>query len=414
MVCAHIIHRLIETKVLQNYSYMSILSMLSAVISILVYPYVIRVLGAEQYGLYAFLLAIVMYLQALLDYGFDQPAAKAIVFCKDNLQEQSLVVSTILYAKILLLFPVTLLAIGLIMWVPILHQHALLFVILFLQPLSTILLPVWYFQGVKDMRMVTIIQLSIRLLQIPLIFCFVRTKEDTLIYAVIVSLTIFVGGLVGLLFLLRCGIRFKVIPISMLRTFFKDATPFFLTSITGVIKERTLTTLIGTLCGMQEVALYDLANKIVMVPRLFTQSVNAALFPEVVDDARVERVHTILKYERWIGLFVVIIVVACGYPAILLLGGKEMVGAFPLSVVLSLTIYTYLIVGAYLQFVFIPHNRYYLVALNQLVALLSCFLFCGVGLMFTHNMMLFASALVLSGFTEVLFCYSLCRKNHLL
>lgn len=409
-----IIHRLIETKVLQNYSYLSALNIFSTLVSLIVYPYVIRVVGAEQYGLYAFFWSVVMCFQALLDYGFDQPAAKAIVQCGNNLQKQSQIVSSVFFAKILLLVPILLLSGGIAVGIPILRHNILLFGILFLQPLSTILLPVWYFQGVKDMRTVTLIQLSIRLLQIPLVFCFVRTENDVIAYAAIVSVTTFVGGMVGLCSLIRRGLHWVIVPVSMLRAFFKDATPFFLTSVTGVIKERTLTTLIGTLCGMREVALYDLANKIVMVPRMFTQSINVALFPEVVGNASAERVRNILRYERLIGLSFVVAVTIAGYPAILVLGGKTMVGAFPLAVVLSFTIYTYLVVGAYLQFVFIPHNRYYWVAWNQFVALCSCFLLCGIGLVFTHHMMLFACALALSGFIEILFCRYLCRKNRLL
>ena len=410
----HFLHRALETKVLQNYSYMSALSLISALVGILVYPYVIRVLGAEQYGLYVFVLAIVMYFQAIIDYGFDQPAAKAIVQNKDNLAEQSRIVSSVLAAKILLLTIAALIAAVVILTIPILRTNVLLFGLIALQPISTILFPTWYFQGIKDMRAVTIITLCMRLLQIPFIFWLIRSEKDTILYAAIIGFSYLLAGIVGLIATYKRGIR--IVAVSTLNVFcmFREATPFFLTSVTGVVKERTLTALIGALCGMQEVALYDLANKLIQIPRIFTQSINAALYPEVVNNASPHRVKTILTHERKIASAFIFAIILLAYPAIWLLGGQQMLDAFPITIILSLSIYTYLIVGAYLQFVFIPNNKYYWVAQNQLLALLSCFLICGIGLIFTRSIILFAAAIVLSGFVEILFCRFMTRKYQLL
>ncbi len=410
----HFLHRALETKVLQNYSYMSALSLISALVGILVYPYVIRVLGAEQYGLYVFLLAIVMYFQAIIDYGFDQPAAKAIVQNKDNLAEQSRIVSSVLAAKILLLTIAALIAAVVSLTIPILRTNVLLFGLIALQPISTILFPTWYFQGIKDMRAVTIITLCMRLLQIPFIFWLIRSEKDTILYAAIIGFSYLLAGIVGLIATYKRGIRIVAVSMQNVFCMFREATPFFLTSVTGVVKERTLTALIGALCGMQEVALYDLANKLIQIPRIFTQSINAALYPEVVNNASPHRVKTILAHERKIASAFIFAIILLAYPAIWLLGGQQMLDAFPITIILSLSIYTYLIVGAYLQFVFIPNNKYYWVAQNQLLALLSCFLICGIGLIFTRSIILFAAAIVLSGFVEILFCRFMTRKYQLL
>ena len=410
----HFLHRALETKVLQNYSYMSALSLISALVGILVYPYVIRVLGAEQYGLYVFVLAIVMYFQAIIDYGFDQPAAKAIVQNKDNLAEQSRIVSSVLAAKILLLTIAALIAAVVILTIPILRTNVLLFGLIALQPISTIFFPTWYFQGIKDMRAVTIITLCMRLLQIPFIFWLIRSEKDTILYAAIIGFSYLLAGIVGLIATYKRGIRIVAVSMQNVFCMFREATPFFLTSVTGVVKERTLTALIGALCGMQEVALYDLANKLIQIPRIFTQSINAALYPEVVNNASPHRVKTILAHERKIASAFIFAIILLAYPAIWLLGGQQMLDAFPITIILSLSIYTYLIVGSYLQFVFIPNNKYYWVAQNQLLALLSCFLICGIGLIFTCSIILFAAAIVLSGFVEILFCRFMTRKYQLL
>ena len=43
-----------NTKVVENYAFMTILQVLNICFYLLIYPFLIRVLGAESYGLYAF------------------------------------------------------------------------------------------------------------------------------------------------------------------------------------------------------------------------------------------------------------------------------------------------------------------------------------------------------------------------
>ena len=48
----HFLQRLRETRVLENYSFMTALSIFSALIGLIIYPYVIRMTGKDAYGAY--------------------------------------------------------------------------------------------------------------------------------------------------------------------------------------------------------------------------------------------------------------------------------------------------------------------------------------------------------------------------
>ena len=162
--------------------------------------------------------------------------------------------------------------------------------------------------------------------------------------------------------------------------------------------------------GVGEVAVYDLAEKIITIPRYFTQNINSALFPEVVANATPDRVKRILRYERRIGTGLALVIALLSYPAVLLLGGQQMLGAVWITVLLSTTIYTWLVAGAYINFVFIPANRYYLITLNQIVALVSCVLTAALGLLVWKDITVVAFGLMVSGFVEVLFCRYLTNR----
>lgn len=377
---------------------------MSALVGFLVYPYVIRVLGAEQYGLYAFLLAIALYFQDLIDFGFDSPCTKRVAVSAADKAELSRTVSVVFYCKLVLIFLSFCIALPVVMLIPVMKSNLWLFAVIFVQNLYKTFYPQWYYLGTKNMRFSSILQAVIRISQIPLTLIFVKTEADLVIYAAIVSGTMLIGSFVGGANVLMHGVKLvKVSPAQMME-YYREATPFFVTTISGRVKEKTLTAIIGAYFGMRDVAIYDLANKIIQIPKLLLNSINAALFPEVVTNPTPQRVAKILKYERLIALATVLSIVVFGYPAALVLGGRDMVQAYPVALILSLTIYFALIAGAYLQFVFVARGAYRHVALNQLVALVSCLGLCALGMWIYPSVWSVALSLSVSTAGEVLYC----------
>ena len=400
----HVLQRLRETKVLENYSFMTALSILSALIGLIIYPFVIRMTGKDAYGTYVYAFTIAAFFQVILDFGFDSPCAKAIVQAREDSAERSRIVTSVLVLKLCFTVICGAMFALCVYVVPFMHHNSLLCLIAFVQLVATSIFPVWYFQGLKKMKHVTYINLSLRLGTIPLILWLVRAPEDILLYASIVMGSIVIGTLIAYIDLFRDGVRLQRISIERLRTMLRDALPFFATSLTGNLKSLSIKAIIKHCFGVGEVAVYDLAEKIITIPRFFTQNINGALFPEVVANATPERVRRILRYERLIGAGFALLIALLSYPAVLVLGGHPMLGAVPVTVLLSTTIYTWLVVGAYINFVFIPHNRYYLITINQLLALVSCVALALVGLWVWRDITVVAAALMVSGFIEVLFC----------
>lgn len=401
----------IRTKLLENYIAMTALTFVSALVGLLLYPFVIRQVGTEAYGLYVFALTVSNYFDLLVNYGFDTPAVRRVVECKDDKQALSAILSAIFTGKLLLFVLSLLVFIPLVLFVPLMRENLLLFSLPFIQIFGMMLFPIWYFQGRKNMKIVTIINLIFRLLMIPLVFLFISSPEDNVLYMLIVVGMVFFGGVVATFQIrVRDGISYGLANLSELKIYFKEGWSFFLSSITGVFKESTLTLFLGICFGMHEVALYDLAVKIVNIPRLFTQSINKALFPEVVDKASKSRVKKIFRYEALIGLLVMACVAVFGYFLVLFMGGKEMLMAYPMAVILSVTILTWLIVGAYIHFVFVPNNRYSFVAKNQFVAMISCLLIFGLIYGLTQSVFSVVIALSLSGIVEILYCIYLTKK----
>lgn len=401
--------------VAENYFFMTVLQVLNTLFYVLIYPYLIRTLGAESYGLYVFSMSIVTYFVSFVGFGFDLPAVKIIAQYPADEKLKAHTLSCIYTAKIYLEI-ISLIVFSIIIFsVPYLRNNWILLFICFSQTLTNIVFPQWYFQGLQKMRMVTYVQLGLKLISLPFIFLAVHTSNDIHAFALIASVTSVGGGFAAAAIIrFYDKIRIQIMPFAAVKKWYADATPFFLSSSAGMIKEQTVAILIAVFFGMKDVAIYDLANKIVAVPRLLLTSVNGALFPNVISKSSNELIKRILRYQVYLCLLIIGLIALFGKWVVLLMGGVSMAASYPLAVILSVTILPWMMVSTFIYFIFVPNNNYYFVTRNQVVALISFVVYAAIGLLFIDNISILAVALSLSGLTEIVFCRYLIRKNALL
>lgn len=394
-----------NATVAENYVFMTVLQALNMCFYLLVYPFLIRVLGVDSYGLYVYAAAIVALFVTFVSFGYDLPAAKRIAENVGDKNAMSQILSEVTTSKLLLEVFAMIVYFGLFLLLPKMQANPILFAIVFFQTITNIFFPQWYFQGVQRMRVVTYIQVAFKVLSLPFLFLFLHDAQDNWVYALIVTITAIAGGVVAwLIIVYKDGIKVRLVSLSAIQVSIRNALPFFLSNTTGVIKEQGVVLLIGQFLGMNDVAIYDLANKIILIPRTLFSKLNDALFPKMMAQQNESRRRKILTGEIVIGLVSIALIAIFGYWAVLLLGGASMMSSYAVSVILSVTILTWLVVGALIYFYIIPSGKAFYITVNQLVALLTTFVFAGVGLFFTHSVYLLAVSLALSGLIEILFC----------
>jgi PST family polysaccharide transporter len=300
-------------------------------------------------------------------------------------------------------------------FVPIIRNNRLVFCLCFLQVFTDNLFPQWYFQAVQKMKFVTVINVFFRLLMIPFVFIFIKNPADIWIYALTVTLSMLLGAVSATYILWKNeGVIPRFIALKKVKKYFKEGLPFFWTSAMVVFKQESITLIIGIFFKISDVAIYDLANKLVLFLRIITTNINSALFPKVTANPQKQVVQKIIRYETFLGFASIGFTALSGYWFVLFWGGKAMILAYPLAVILSTLILTSLLAGSYINFVFIQKNKYYLVAQNQLIALLTYLFFTIMGLLFLKNIAIVVTAYALSGLTEVLYCKHLTKKYALL
>ena len=400
---------------MENYFFMTVLQILNMCFYLLIYPFLIRTLGQEGYGLYAYAASMVFLFVTFVNFGFDLPAAQQVALHSDDKQVLRSVLSCVQTAKIYIEM-IAVLCFAVIMLInPIMGNAPCVFWITFLQTLTFILFPQWYYQGLQKMKMVTYIQFGFRLLSLPFIFIFIKSPQDVWVFALITSLTSVLGGITAWLMIRYCdGIKIYWASIPAVKRAYLEAVPFCGSNIIGVAKEQGMILMAGSFLGMADVAIYDLANKIMLIPRTIFSKLNDALYPKMVVRSDKETNRRVLLYEVVLGIGAMLCVALFGPLAVYVLGGEQMMSSYGVTVILSFTILCWLVVGVFLQFYFVPAGYTRHILYNQIVAMSSCFIVAGVGLYFWHNVYALAVAYAFSGLCEIFYCYIVAKNKRML
>lgn len=402
-------------KVIENYFFMTILLLLNSFFIIIIYPYLINTLGKEAFGIYVFGSSVANYFINFVSFGFDLYGARKISENHNNLSHKSTIISTIFFIKLILELLSIITFIIIVLNFPVLRENIIVCSFCFLVTFSNILFPTWYFQGVQRMRIVSYIQLITKLLSLPFIFIMVRNSNDIEIFSIIMALSSLLGAVLGFLYLIKIEkIKIAPVPFDMIRKYIKESSYFFYTNIANTSKTEVIKIYIGIKYSMGDLAIFDLAHRIVGILLAVLSNVNSAFFPKIVNKFNVKLLKKIIVFEVFLGILGILGVVLFGKWAVHLLGEPGMESAYYMAVILSATVFIFLQTGCYIYLILIPKGYDKPVLYNQIIAFFSILLYLVIGISCFKTIYVLPVALVLSGITEIAYLRYLINKKKLL
>lgn len=398
-------------KIAENYFFMTLLLVLNSFFGLLIYPYLIRTLGAESYGVYIFASTVVNYFICFIGFGFDMYGVRLIAENPFSIKKKSNVLSIIFTTKLYLEIVSIILAILVSFVFPILRTYFWVYIVCFANTLLNIFFPTWYFQGVQKMRVVSYIQLIFKLLSLPFIFIFIKKPDDILLFAIIMTASSLLGALYAFIHLLVFEkLKISLVPIKHTFVYIKESQYFFYTNFLNMMKIQTINLIIGTRYSMTDLALYDLANRIVSIPLMLITNINSALFPKVVSNFNVPLIKKILMTERIIGILAVLTVVVFGKIAIQILGGEAMEGSYWIAVILSFTIFAFLQTSCYIGLILIPNRKDSYVLKDLILSFTTLFTLIVLGMLLSKNILALPLAFSLAALAELLYLRNVSKK----
>ena len=399
-------------KIIENYFFMTLLIFLNATFSLLLYPYLIRTLGASSYGIYIFITTVINYFIVFISFGFDLLGTRKIALHKDSIEQKSDIVSSIFSVKIALFLFSSIIAICIYLVSPLLQNHKWIYITCFLNTLTNILFPIWYFQGIQKMKVVTLTQLTFKLLTLPFIFYFIKKPNDLLLFSTITNLSILFSSIFAFAYLVIVEkISLKIVSLKKIRKYIKEAFYFFSSIFLTALHSYTLNLIIGLRWGMTDLAIYDLATKIVQIPTMLVASINDALFPRMVANFNVQSLKKIIKIERIIGITVVALIITFGKLAVNLLGNEGMYMAYPIAIILSFRLYATLQVACYTSLTLIPNHLDSYILKDLLIVTLELFICLAIGFALSNSIFIIPISMTLIVFFEIVYLKYITNKK---
>ena len=171
-----------KKSIAKNYIYNLIYQMLTIVLPLITTPYLSRVLGAENIGIYGYTLSIVTYFVLFGTLGIAMYGQREIAYVQNDKTKQSKTFWEIVITRFITL---TIASVTFYITFCIRGQYTTYYTILLLELLANALDISWYYQGIEDFGKTVIRNLVVKILSLVCIFVFVKTQADLWKYMLI-------------------------------------------------------------------------------------------------------------------------------------------------------------------------------------------------------------------------------------
>ena len=269
-------------RLIQNFTSLSILQIANYLFPLIVLPYVVRILGPAKYGLINFAAAFIAYFNLISDYGFSLSGTKEISIIRDDKEKLSKTFSTIITIKLLLSIFSFLIFIVIVYFIPFFKNNWEVYVLSYGFVIGGVLFPGWFYQGMEQMKYITIIQVVIRSIVTALIFILIKKEDDYLLLVLLNSIAQIMIGILGVIIvLIKFQIEFRLPTINEIKFQLKSGWNIFQSMIAINVYTTSNTFILGLFASETIVGYYAAADKIRIAFQGIQSVLSQTVFPYV-------------------------------------------------------------------------------------------------------------------------------------
>lgn len=315
-------------NLLSNFISLFVLQGANYILPLITFPYLVRVLGSEKFGLVMFAQAFITFFNILVDFGFNLSAVREISLYRDNNKKLTEIFSSVITIKIsLILVSLTLLTI-IVLSFDKFKDEKILYYLSFLIVIGQALFPVWYFQGIEKMKYITIVNVLSKTFFVFAVFIFIHDEKDYLLVPLFNGLGLIIGGLISLWILHKIfGQTFEFQDLNTIIKYIKEGFQFFLSRLSSVGYSNINTFLIGVILTSQYVTYYYVADKIISIILQIFDPIVQTVYPYLARNFRKSFFFKLFVFVFISSIFIVVFIyMLSGYISILFL--KEVNSVF--------------------------------------------------------------------------------------
>ena len=366
-----------KNKDIKNIVYNSIRTCLSIVFPVVTFPYILRVLQADNVGKLNFSQSIISYFAMLATLGISTYAIRECSKVRNDRGKFSAIASEVysinLYSTI---FSYSVLII-LVIFSKKLVDYRTLILIYSVNIISSTLGTDWINTAVEDFKFLTIRSFIFHTISIIAMFLFVKNSSGYLIYAII-SVTSNVLICVSNIFYRKrfCDIKFVLKP-----NFLKHIKPIaflFVTILSQNIFNNCDITMLGLTLGNHSVGIYTTAHRVINIVFMVVASICWVMMPQLSIlfshenyESANELLHQIISFTIALAMPIVCGINLLAQEIILLVGGSSYLESVQCLRILSLAMSISFFIGVFGNMVLIPSGNDKLYMTSCIIAMIT-------------------------------------------
>lgn len=326
----------------QQYPWFLNVQLINILVPLISYPYLVRVVGPEKFGLIALAGSLGAIITTISEYGSSFTGVRDISRLSDDEIKLSEYFSTSLVVRGLLFtlcFSFIFLA---QLFVKILKEEMLLFFLTIVTFLPSAIVPVWLFTGLHKIRSYNLYLVGSKVLGLVILFIVIQHESDYKVYPVIQLFPAIINGCIFLFSMKTLGLHFRKIRLENLKIYFREGYyPFIAQSITSLYTQMNPIVLMGLVKDPIYVGYYALAEKIVLLAKSILSPVNQLFLPIISRrffEYPMEAIKESLSFSIVVGIInaIAVLLLMAGAPiAVAAIGGPNFVQSVSVVQMLS-------------------------------------------------------------------------------
>ena len=264
---------------LQNVSYLTVIQIFNLILPLLTVAYLTRTLGVLQYGEVIFALTLAIILISISEFSLSWSGVSRISKIQNNIYEVNKNFSNLYSIQLFLTFSLSILCSLILISIDISHEKFLIFFSGILLVIGTSFFPPWLYQGLEKMKLLAFSTVVSRLFNLIFIILFVKTKNHAHLVLMLQALTTSLAGIYCFLYLkARIGLRFILPSFNVVFIEFKNMLDLFISRFYTSIYCNFSPMVLGSIAGPDQLALYNVADRLQKIIRaLFIPFLEAGL-----------------------------------------------------------------------------------------------------------------------------------------
>ena len=293
-------------RLFENFISLSILQGLNYILPLVTFPYLVRVLGVEKFGLLSFTTATIAYFQILTDYGFNLSATREVAINRDNKEKLNEIFSSVMIIKFGLLIISFLLLSVLVFSFEKFRQDWLVYYLSFGMVVGQVLFPVWFFQGMEKMKYITFLNVLAKVLFTIAIFIFVKQQSDYWKVPLLNSMGFISAGVLSLLIVYKnWNIGFKFVGFESILRELKEGWHIFIGTMCINFYKNNSIIILGLFTNETTVGYFYIAKKIIDILNQIAGLISQSIYPHV--SILINRdISRSVKFLKKLGIFIAI------------------------------------------------------------------------------------------------------------